>query len=668
MPLYEPASKQHSGMTKYQYSPLDDPSSSRVLRLEPAGRYNDELICALVHISLNHDTPAYEALSYVWNNSSNTWTSKFKWSPPKIKFAFYPPLEGEEAPDPIDSNENDEPEFNNSGGHITCDGQRIEVGAELFDALRRIRLPDRRRLVWIDALCINQEDLSERNAQVQNMRSIYSHADHVLIWVGEHFSGGPASQALLDFITELELLITIIMDTYGPKNRRAIESALIEAYNAHYIRWNFLRELLSRAWFGRVWVLQEVANAKKATIHAGSAKCDWDTIAAIARWLSIYDVNGPLNIRGTICSLTTVDMIWKISRLKEDPRKPLPKIIDVLAETRLCMSTYAIDKVYGVLGLVCEEDAASIPIDYGIEAADHYQRIAEMQLRTAGLSVLYHCTKSAHISTVGCPSWTPDWSQPCYHSSYLKLGYKCSAAASSTSQFRVERPALIARGRIVDTVRVVELMRTIPAGINPEQEQAAEPHTTILETEETKPIKEDTILPGDAKSDTEMNHDIVNNRTWFPNVMKIAFPDSIITPDLYETLWRTCCCNKTTDGEVPGAEFAESFGEWTKAMMGLKLRDFREFQRRGRKFMESFSLYCNNRRFFRCEGGRLGWGPDQVREGDVICILHGAMVPFVLRSVGQDRFEIIGDAYVHGIMDGEAMSLDGVEDMSIVLE
>ena len=51
-------------------------------------------------------------------------------------------------------------------------------------------------------------------------------------------------------------------------------------------------------------------------------------------------------------------MIWKISRLKEDPRKPLPTLIDVLAESRLCMSTYAIDKVYGVLGLVREEDAA----------------------------------------------------------------------------------------------------------------------------------------------------------------------------------------------------------------------------------------------------------------------------------------------------------------------
>lgn len=266
-------------------------------------------------------------------------------------------------------------------------------------------------------------------------------------------------------------------------------------------------------WKGRVWVLQEVANAKKATIYAGSAKCDWDTIAAIARWLSIYDINGPLNIRGTICSLTTVDMIWKISRLKEDPRKPLPTLIDVLAESRLCMSTYAIDKVYGVLGLVREEDAASIPIDYGIEAADLYQRIAEKQLLNAGLEPLYYCTKSASTSTVACPSWTPDWSLPCYHNSYLKLGYKCRAAASSVSQFRVDGTSLIVKGRIIDTVRVVELLRKIPAGIDPEPEKPADSQTTETDvTDDTMSIKENPI-PGDSKPDTEMNNDVVNNRT-----------------------------------------------------------------------------------------------------------------------------------------------------------
>ena len=82
--------------------------------------------------------------------------------------------------------------------------------------------------------------------------------------------------------------------------------------------------------------------------------------------------------------------------------------------------------------------------------------------------------------------------------------------------------------------------------------------------------------------------------------------------------------------------------------------------------MESFSRYCNNRRFFRSEGGKYGWGPDQTREGDVICVLDGAPVPFVLRTVNDGCFEIIGDTYVHGNMDGDAIRF-GPEAIEVIL-
>jgi hypothetical protein len=53
--------------------------------------------------------------------------------------------------------------------------------------------------------------------------------------------------------------------------------------------------------------------------YAGSGKYFWDSIAAITKWLSMYDAAGCINIAGTICSLSTVEMIWSLSRLKEGP-------------------------------------------------------------------------------------------------------------------------------------------------------------------------------------------------------------------------------------------------------------------------------------------------------------------------------------------------------------
>ena len=90
-------------------------------------------------------------------------------------------------------------------------------------------------------------------------------------------------------------------------------------------------------------------------------------------------------------------------------------------------------------------------------------------------------------------------------------------------------------------------------------------------------------------------------------------------------------------------------------MTGVKLRDFEEFHEKAKDFMESFNRYCDNRRFFWTREGRIGWGAEQVREGDVVGVLDGGSVPFVLRRV-ETGFEVVGDAFVHGIMDGEAAS------------
>jgi hypothetical protein len=413
----------------------------------------------------------------------------------------------------------------------------------------------------------------------------------------------------------------------------------------------------------------------------------------------MYDASGCINIAATICSLSTVEMIWNLSRLKEDPRNPpLPCLLDVLVDSRLCRSTYPIDKVYGILGLVSPDDASKISIDYAVEAKDLYKQIALAEMSRIGLNMLYFCTKSAEKSTVDCPSWVPDWSQPCWHvpffnhnrknkaqlTRHTKSGggqerfpspqYKSSAAGNSSPKFRVEGNTLAISGRIVDTIQCVELARKIPTGNQAgETSKGDAPVCSKNEVSNDRQSPEDLGVDWteegrwtDARrpnpSDTVLDLQLWSHQDWFPNIMKIAFPDNILTPESYEALWRTCCCNSTTNGERPGADFGDSFPHWAKAMNGLKVRDFEEFQNRARKFMDSFSRFCDNRRFFRSEAGRLGWGPDQMRKGDVVCVVNGMDVPLVLRRL-EKGFEVIGDAYVHGIMEGEIMDSSKEEEI-----
>ncbi|KAH8652699.1 heterokaryon incompatibility protein-domain-containing protein [Tricladium varicosporioides] len=680
-------------MSGYRYSSLQHLDEIRLLRLEPASDYNDNSVGSLIHVSLTCNTPNYEALSYVWEDSSYPWTADYNWSPPAgLLFAFM----SENIKKAKEDGTEQSPVISTPDGHILCDNQHVRIGSELHDALRRLRLTDRQRVIWIDAICINQNDNEERGLQVGIMGEIYRKAEQVLIWLGENYASGRAVQEMLDFVLQLEVIISQIMFTYGQSGRKAIDNALRDAYEYHLISFSLLREILARAWFGRVWVLQEVVNAKKAIVYSGSGHCNWDSILAITRWLSIYDVNGPINIRGTICAIPVIDMIWKIVKIREDSKtQPLPSLIDVLASSRLCKSTYPIDKVYGVLGIISDEDRRRITIDYGRSPEDLFKEISVSELSRSGLDILYHCTKPTKAKYLNCPSWVPDWSQPCYHTPYVRLGLKASASMKSVASFHVDGNTLIARGRIVDCICTIESLRRVPSGsyIQTKQTELTDANKAEAEPRETTDTLEDgddTSIANISNPPSEpdfgsvaktkehiLDHTLIPAAFWFPNMISIAFPNGKITPESYEAFWRTCCCNRTTgqiagsnkpsEGKVPGQTFARYFPAWTKAMKeGMKLRDLEEYHSNVKRFMDSFTKYCDNRRFFRTENGRIGWAPDLTQAGDVVCVLNGASVPLVLRPINGGNLEVVGDAYVHGIMDGEAMKLQ-LEERDICL-
>lgn len=114
----------------------------RMLHLE-CGSGSSLLQCTLHKVSLQSvPTPSYEALSYTWGD------------------------------------ENDRRE-------IVVNGYIVDVTFNLYSALCRLRLEDETRVLWIDALCINQTDLDERSQQVQLMRNIYTTCEQTVIWIGE---------------------------------------------------------------------------------------------------------------------------------------------------------------------------------------------------------------------------------------------------------------------------------------------------------------------------------------------------------------------------------------------------------------------------------------------------------------------------------------------------
>jgi hypothetical protein len=139
-----------SNLPKYIYDPIDQTSPSiRLLTLLPSTEKYARLSGQLHTASLEPHPPTYEALSYVWDD--------YQWAFPRSPNTF--PLE--------------------------IDGRDITITRSLALALFQIRHPCQPRLLWVDAVCIDQENTNEKNHQVQQMYTIYSLAYRTLIWLGD---------------------------------------------------------------------------------------------------------------------------------------------------------------------------------------------------------------------------------------------------------------------------------------------------------------------------------------------------------------------------------------------------------------------------------------------------------------------------------------------------
>jgi hypothetical protein len=143
---------------------LFGPRAFRIMILHP-GKGQSRLECSFKICTLDAERlPAYSAISYTWKES------KFD--------QLYVALERIHATDELYSNY--------AIRHpIWCDGKRLLISTNLRDCLRRMRKDTGERVLWVDALCINQTDKDERAAQVELMHDIYSRAYHDILWLGE---------------------------------------------------------------------------------------------------------------------------------------------------------------------------------------------------------------------------------------------------------------------------------------------------------------------------------------------------------------------------------------------------------------------------------------------------------------------------------------------------
>ena len=134
------------------------------------------------------------------------------------------------------------------------DDQRLDVSLNCYTALRHLRDPDETMTLWIDAICIDQSNVLERNMQVRIMGEIYSAARRVIVFLGER---DPETNILFRHFAATDGLIN---DGEDPDDLPAPSASMVLC----------LRNFLKRPWFFRIWVIQEVLNASEVVFMCGN--------------------------------------------------------------------------------------------------------------------------------------------------------------------------------------------------------------------------------------------------------------------------------------------------------------------------------------------------------------------------------------------------------------
>ncbi|RYP69863.1 hypothetical protein DL769_005156 [Monosporascus sp. CRB-8-3] len=368
-------------------------SLMRVVSVEP-GSIDEPVQCKLQYVNLD-ERPEYEALSYVWGDPNVT------------------------VP-------------------ITLDGIRFPVTTNLHLALRYLRREDTRRTLWVDAICINQTDIAERNEQVMRMRDIYKYATKVVIWVGEDCTNPPfgGSMAAEQIFTQLDRVARRERDDAEEEAvdpggwafrvaRRERDDAEEEAVDP--VEWTFsILGFVCLPWFKRIWIIQESAVNLKAHIACGRASLPWLVFlhglmrslpAMRLTWMAIDWLEYFLSNVVTLQTCLHLYHNWKDEILAANQiAARIARLLFELGGNFQC--TDPRDRLFAILGLVPGAfdalAATGLSVEYRRSAADIFRDLAVFlitQRRSLDILAAYGVDwiESTTGSFTGKPSWVPTW-------------------------------------------------------------------------------------------------------------------------------------------------------------------------------------------------------------------------------------------------------------------
>lgn len=651
--------------TKYYYKPLSQEAREiRILHIQP-GTWDEVISCTLHTASLD-SLPIYQTLSYVWGDHTITLP-------------------------------------------IMLHGYQFQVTTNLFAALRRLRCESVERVIWIDALCINQEDLDERSQQVAMMGDIYRQCSSVIAWLGDGPRLKPTSPTGLampppglGIMTDPSKSKQQVIDT--AKDMRTIEGAmsviqpylnagdfskdveqslpipnpvvrdileafvvLFQAAKGLHVRDvdrylssdnQALHHIVSAPYWTRVWVIQEVILPPVATVYFGPVGVPLDILyKARKNWrehtFTCCNQFQELSPSNKMLNTPLRKAVQNLDRTRDAIQRNFTLDLQWLLRTHMRMkSRDARDKIFALLSLV------NLWVNSSPIIPNYHQPLEEV-LKTVATKTLMaikddiQLPNSCLISS-NYPSWIANWGGVYSQSQELECNHMLSDfAATSGSNVDIQvlpQSSLMLNASLADTVEAVrQVMRSYS-------------DTTEIDVSQVQ-ITTQEILQMEQQFQTTFNP-VKESEDWG------------------DACWRAVCGDLTITDKVVFRRVVDADKQIFK--LWLEYYAYKNKQTRNEDEIASVNSFdaavlqnVHNRRFFFTRKGHIGIGPCTTQAGDDVYVINGSCIPHILRrvevsdspsstnntpiSAQYPKFRLVGSCFMHGIMDGEASEEGGGE-------
>jgi hypothetical protein len=632
-------------MELYSNLPALKSDQIRLLRVDPISKNAGPTIKCTISIhslAKASERPDFFALSYTWGPAHSD-TAKLRKTPI------------------------------NATRSVTCNGIETPTSENLYDFLHHCASDHEERFMgymWIDALCINQKNISERSHQVNIMGAIYQAASQVIVWLGPEHNTTSAVYGLMHAL--MSVSPEVRSKLYPQNIQDGHKDPLLNAGN-----WRALADFFRRTWFSRAWIIQEVVLADDVIVLCGDHIISWQQLVGVSRFLSV--TRWGVFLDDTVHSLSTEifgNTFHSTPTILAATKRTWTSALNdaflyALIRARLFSCQDPRDKVYSQLKI----GQAGIFPEYEATIAEVYIIAAEYIIEHSDSLLLLTCVEGEDFQTVpGLPTWVPDWSI-CKRLGLRVTGYLHFNAAGTLSR----RCNLSVSGKqhilSVEATKLDNIVETC----EPKTELRQSIHSSGLwriisnldVTYFTGQSREEVIwrtLITNRESTPNQEHSRSAHRITYPassTVLEASFRDWLlwrymVSPDMpinFPTKYPADSILPTEAEIVEAQQKCKEDPAFLK-FLALRASDF-----------DLHYLHAMLVKLFRTKQGYLGLGTQCLHERDSIWIVPGCRVPLIFRQKeGSQRYRLVGGTYIHGFMDGEALDRTNVVFRTVDLE